>query len=266
MNNLFKAWLKRMEPLWKVLIPLAFLLIAMGNLGFFSQGDLGRSLGNAIVFTSGLFPPDPAVAPTLLEATFETLQMAFVGTLLGFGLAVPLGVLAARNVSPALVVPWLRALLGMVRAIPVLLWALVFVVIFGLGPMAGTLALAVYTLGYLGKLYYEGMEGVSLEVLEAVRGTGASRLQLARFVVLPESANLLLSQLVFMFEYNVRSSAVLGFVGAGGVGFYIFSYINAFHYQKLMMAILLTLVVVLVLDFVSLRVRDRFLAPVSAGR
>lgn len=196
----------------------------------------------------------------------ETLQMAFVGTLLGFVLAVPLALLAARSVSLPSLVPWIRGILGVVRAIPVLLWALLFVVVLGLGPVAGTVALVVYTLGYLGKLFYEGMEGVNPEVLEAVRGVGASRIQLARFVILPEAANLLLSQLIFMFEYNVRSSAVLGFVGAGGIGFYIFSYINIFQYQKLMTAILLTLAVVLILDFISLKIRDRFLARLTTAR
>lgn len=258
--------LHQLQGLGKIALPLAILIWAMANLGFFSQGDLLKGLNNAITFSSGLFPPDPAVAPNLLEAMLETMQMALVGTLLGFALAVPWAIVAARNVSIPLMVPWFRALLGVVRAIPVLLWALIFVVIFGLGPIAGTMALAVYTLGYLGKLYYEAMEGVNPEVIEAVRGTGASRLQLARFVILPESANSLLSQLLFMLEYNVRSSAVLGFVGAGGIGFYIFSYINAFHYQKLMTAILLTLAVVMVLDFLSLKVRDRFLAPLAAAR
>ncbi len=253
-------------PYWRPILVAVLLALAMANLGFFSQGGIIRGLRNGATFASGLFPPDPSVTPTLLGAMFETVQMAFVGTTLGFVLAVPLSLLSARNVSPRWLVPWIRSLLGLVRAIPVLLWALMFVVTFGLGPMAGTLALAVYTLGYLGKLYYENLEGVNPEVLEAVRGTGASKVQLARFAVVPEAANALLSQLLFMYEYNVRSSAVLGFVGAGGIGFYMFSYINSFNYQKLMTAVLLTLAVMVLLDLFSARVRDRFLASGASTR
>ncbi|MBI4302127.1 MAG: phosphonate ABC transporter, permease protein PhnE [Chloroflexi bacterium] len=242
----------------------ALLLLFMANLGFLDLSNLVKGLRNSTTFFSELLPPDPSVTPTLSEAMLETIQMAFVGTFLGFVLALPLGILGARNIAPLGVMLGARAFLGLVRSIPVLLWALIFVVIFGLGPVAGTMALALYTLSYLGKLYYEAVEGVNPEVLEAVKGTGCSRLQLVRFAVLPEAANSILSQLLFMLEYNVRSSSVLGFVGAGGIGFYMFSYINIFHYQKLMTAILLTLMVVMLLDFLSTKIRDRFLAPATA--
>ncbi|HLB72030.1 MAG TPA: ABC transporter permease subunit, partial [Candidatus Methanoperedens sp.] len=119
--------------------------------------------------------------------------------------------------------------------------------------------LAIYSVGYLSKLYYEAFEAVYQEVIEAVRATGISRLKEIRFVVLPESMNHILSQLFFMFEYNVRSSAILGFVGAGGIGFYMISYIQLFQYQRLTTAVLLTLAVVLVIDLASARIRDRFL-------
>ena len=231
------------------------------NLGFFALGELSRGMGNSVTFLKDLWPPDPAVAPALTEAMLETIQMAYLGTFLGFLAALPMGVLGARNVSPRWGVASARLVLALVRSIPVLLWALIFVVIFGLGPLAGTLGIAVYTLSYLGKLYYEGVEAVDPEVIEAVKATGCSRPQLVRYAVLPEAANTILSQLMFMLEYNVRASSVVGFVGAGGIGFYMFSYINTFDYQKLTTAILLTLAVVLALDFLSARLRDRYLAP-----
>jgi len=148
--------------------------------------------------------------------------------------------------------------------VPSLLWALIFVVAVGLGPLPGTMALAVYTVGYLGKLYYEAFEGVDREVLEAVRATGASRWQRIRWAVLPESMNALLSQALFMLEYNVRASAILGFVGAGGIGFYMVGYLQVLQFRRVTAAILLTLALVLALDGLSAVVRRLFLHE-SAG-
>ena len=238
---------------------LIVLLSSMQNLGFFSQTSLTKSATNLAIFAGDLFPPNFAVIQDVWPALVETVQIAFVGTIFGFLLALPLGILGSRNLYGRFVTSTVRLFLSVVRAIPALLWALIFVVAVGLGPVAGTLGLAVYTLGYLGKLYYEAVEAVDPEVLEAVQATGCSKLQLVRFAVLPEAANHILSQLFFMFEYNVRSSSILGFVGAGGVGFYMLNYIQTLRYQSLMSVIILTLAVVLAIDFASGRIRSRFL-------
>lgn len=229
------------------------------SIGFFDFEKIAMGSKNLIIFAHDLFPPDPGVTGTLLYSIFETIQMALLGTVLGFIAALPLGLLGARNISGRSLSIASRLILGAIRTIPALLWAIIFVVAFGLGPLPGTLGLAIYSVGYLGKLYYEAFEAVDQEVIEAVRATGISRLKEIRFVVLPESMNHILSQLFFMFEYNVRSSAILGFVGAGGIGFYMISYIQLFQYQRLTTAVVLTLIVVLFIDFASARIRDRFL-------
>jgi phosphonate transport system permease protein len=154
-------------------------------------------------------------------------------------------------------------MLPCIPTIPALLWAVICVVAFGVGPAAGALAIAVYTLGYLGKLLYEVFDGVDGEVLDAVGSVGCNRLQLARYALLPEVANAMLSQLLFVFEYNVRASSIMGFVGAGGIGFYILGYLQLLQYQNLLTALLLTLVVVLALDYLSGRVRQAVLPPVA---
>jgi phosphonate transport system permease protein len=233
------------------------------SIGFFDLIRLATGVKNLITFAQELFPPDFSVIELLLYSIFETIQMALLGTVIGFFAALPLGLLGARNISGKSLSASLRLILGGIRTIPALLWAIIFVVAFGLGPLPGTLGLAIYSVGYMSKLYYEAFEAVDQEVIEAVRATGISRLNEIRFVVLPESMNHILSQLFFMFEYNVRSSAILGFVGAGGIGFYMISYIQLFQYQRLTTAILLTLAVVLVIDFGSARIRDRFLTPQS---
>lgn len=204
-------------------------------------------------------PPDTGVLSTITGALGETIEMALAGTLLGFFLALPLSLLGTSALSPAGVILPVRLLVAVVRTIPSLVWAILFVIVIGLGPLSGTLGIAVYTLGYLAKLYSEFFDATDPEILEAVRGTGASRLQLARFVVWPEAANAVISQLLFMVEYNIRASSILGFVGAGGIGFYIQAYVQTLQYDRLLMVLILLLLVVLALDVISAGVRRRYL-------
>jgi len=241
------------------LIFLSIIIYLFKSMGFFDIDRLFMGSKNLLIFSRDLFPPDLSVTWTLIGAIFETIQMAFIGTIIGFMGALPLGLLGARNIAGGLISAVTRFFMGVIRTIPALLWAIIFVVAFGLGPLAGTLGLAIYSVGYLSKLFYEAFEGVDKEIIEAVRATGISRIKEVRFVVLPETMNNILSQLFFMFEYNVRSSAILGFVGAGGIGYYMIGYIQLFQYQRLMTAILLTLVVVLAIDLINSRVRSRFL-------
>lgn len=238
---------------------LMVLALALGQLGLFDAQRLLKGASNFIVFAQGTFPPDADILPLAASALVETVAMAFAGTLLGFVLALPLGLLGARTLAPAPVVYAVRFIVGVIRTIPSLLWAVIFVIVIGLGALAGTLALSVYTLGYLAKLYAEFFEGVDPEILEAVRGTGARQWHLARFVVWPESANHVLSQLLFMFEYNIRASAILGFVGAGGIGLYLNVYINTLAYPRVSTILLVILGLVLVMDVVSSQVRKRYL-------
>lgn len=244
---------------------LAALLLSLGNVGLLDAGRLARGAANLAVFAGGLFPPDTSVLPTVALAMVETVQIAFVGTAIGFVLAVPLALAASQALFGAFVTGAVKLLLALVRTVPSLFWGIVFVVAVGLGPAAGTLGIALYSLGYLGKLFYETFEGVDPEVLEAVRGVGCSRLQLARFALLPEAANNVLAQLLFMFEYNVRASSIMGFVGAGGIGFYLLGYIQMLRYDDLTTALLVTLLVVVLIDRLSALVRRRFLAPVALG-
>lgn len=238
---------------------LALLIVGLAQLGLFDAEKLIRGAGNLVIFFQGTLPPDQDILPVALMALTETVVMAFTGSLLGFFFALPLGLLGARTLAPAPVVYAVRLLLGGIRTVPSLLWAVMFVIVVGLGPLAGTLALAVYTLGYLAKLYAEYFEGVDPEVVEAVRGVGARPWHLARFVVWPESANAVLSQLLFVFEYNIRASTILGFVGAGGIGFYLNVYINTLAYPRVSTILLVILGLVLAMDAISERVRKRYL-------
>lgn len=218
-------------------------------------------LGNLLTLMAEALPPDPSLVSLALQAVLETLQIAFLGTLFGAVLALPLGLLGARNLFGAFVTVPVRMLLAAIRTLPALLWAVVFVVAVGLGPLAGVLASGLYTVGYLGKLHYEAFEGLDPAPLQAITAAGATRLQAIRHVVLPESGNQVLSQLLFMFEYNVRASAIFGFVGAGGIGFYISGYLTVFRYQSVLTLLIAVFVTVLAIDFASVRLRDRYLVP-----
>jgi phosphonate transport system permease protein len=169
-------------------------------------------------------------------------------------------VAAGNQLANALVGSWLEDLIaGAVRSLPSLLWAVLFVILLGIGPVAGVFAMTMYTMGHLAKLQYESLEGLPPEPFEAVRATGASRFQVARFVALPEASNLLLSQMLYMFEYNVRASSIVGLVGAGGIGLYIQRYLAAFQYDGVIMLVIVVFFTVLGLDAVSLRIRGRYL-------
>lgn len=222
----------------------------------------GRGLRNVVLFVADMVPPayEGGLVPTLLASLWQTVQMAWAGTLLGAILALPLAIVAAANLAPWWIAYPVRTLLAAIRTIPSLLWALFMVVIVGLGPLAGILALAAYTTGYLGKLFYEALEAVDAETLDAARATGAGGLQVARHAALPEAGNALLSQSLFAFEYNVRASSILGLVGAGGIGFYLLRSIELFRYRELATALILLFGLVVMVDAASRLVRKKFLA------
>ena len=245
----------------------ASVLWVLGKAEVFEDDRLSRGWANAGVFVAQMLPPvtDAELIRTLVASLGVTVRMAWAGTVIGALLALPLAVLAAQPLSHPLVARPVRALLAGVRTIPSILWALFFVVIVGIGEAAGIFALALYTCGFLGKLFYEAMEAIDADVLDAARATGASRVKVARMVALPESGNALLSHGLFAFEYNVRASSILGLVGAGGIGLYLSDFVNLFQYRRLATALVLLFLTVLLVDGASRALRRRFLSDRGAG-
>lgn len=247
---------------WIALLVVAAGLVSWGRMGLLNPAEMGRALGRLGAFAAALFPPQLGALPTLTGAMLETIEIAFAGTLLGFCLSLPLAFLGTRGLFAPGVTALARFLIGGVRTVPSILWGVVFVVAFGLGPSAGAAGVALYTVGYLGKLYYEAFEAVDAEVLEAVKSASRNRLQLFVYAILPESANAVLSQLLFMFDYNIRASTIMGFVGAGGIGYYMLGYVQLLQYRPLLTSILLTFAVVMLVDALSLKVRSLMLPRV----
>jgi phosphonate transport system permease protein len=179
----------------------------------------------------------------------ETVLISYVGTFYGALLAFALNFLAAENTSPA---PWLRfaikRLLEFCRTVPDIVFALIFVIAFGLGPMAGVLAIAIHSVGALGKLFAEIVENIDMKPVEGVRSTGASWMSCMRFAVVPQVAAGFASYTLLRFEINVRGASVMGFVGAGGIGQELVVAIRKFYYSDVSAILLMIIVAVFVID------------------
>jgi phosphonate transport system permease protein len=192
-----------------------------------------------------------------LKMLGETLLISYVGTLIGAILAFCLN-FAAENTSPA---PWLRfvvrRLLEFARTVPGIVFALIFVMAFGLGPMAGVLAIAIHSTGALGKLFAEIVENADMKPVEGVRSTGASWLSCMRFAVLPQVSAGYVSYALLRFEINVRESSVMGFVGAGGIGQELVVAIRKFYYSDVSAILLMIVVTIFIIDITTGWLRAR---------
>jgi len=220
---------------------------------------LGRTPGNIADFLGRTWPPDFKDWRRLLASLLETLHMALVGTVVGAVISLPLSALATRRLAPAYVTFTTRLLLNGVRTVPSIVWGLFFVAAVGLGPLPGVLALACYSAGYLTKFYYDAFESADPGAADALRGMGARGLQVFQHAIWPSAKPLILSQTIFVFEYNVRAAAILGYVGAGGIGFYLKYYFDAFQYPRALACLIVILAVVIALDAGSSWLRKRLI-------
>jgi len=242
----------------------ALLVIASYNVDA-NPIDFVEGLPNLAIILEEIVEVEPKYIPTALWAMFETIQMAFIGTVIGIIIALPLSMLAARNLNSKFVYAPIRALLAAIRTFPSILWALLFVIMVGSGAFAGVLAIIMYTIGFIAKLQYEAIETIDADPMDAVGSIGVSKVQLITYVVIPESASHLLSQMLYMFDYNIRQTSILGLVGAGGIGFYIINYIKFFEYGKAAIFMLVVLITVLVIDWVSVKIRDKYIIKSQHG-
>ncbi len=203
--------------------------------------------------------PDNEFLHQVLDGLLETLQMAFLATILGSLLALPLALIAARNLAPWPLVAVARVLSAALRVLPSLVWAIVAVLVLGFGPLAGVAAMTLYTVGFLAKLQYEALEGVPRDALDAARAMGATRFQQAWHVAIPEAGNAMRSQILFMLDYNIRASSIIGYVGAGGLGELLYIHFRFYNYDHVLTILLVMFATVAALDLVSLWVRRRFI-------
>ncbi|MBK6960916.1 MAG: phosphonate ABC transporter, permease protein PhnE [Gammaproteobacteria bacterium] len=219
------------------------------------------SLGRMVTFAGQMFvTPDWEYVPQLLAKMLETIEMTVLGTAVAIVVSLPLGILAAGNATPHPVVYRVtRDLLSLMRALPELVWALVFVSAVGLGPLPGVMALAFVTVGFMGKFFAESIEVVDHKAVEGVRAHGAGWLQVRLFAMLPQALPDFVGTVMYILDHNLRAAAILGLVGAGGIGYDLVMSMRLFQYDRLLLIALSIYLVVTVLDRASDRLRSRII-------
>lgn len=222
------------------------------------------SFGRMLAFAGQMFvTPDWEYVPQLLAKMLETIEMTVLSTAIAIVVSLPLGILAASNATPHPVVYRLtRDLLSLMRALPELVWALVFVSAVGLGPLPGVMALAFVTVGFMGKFFAESIEVVDHKAVEGVQAHGAGWLQVRLFAMLPQALPDFVGTVMYILDHNLRAAAILGLVGAGGIGYDLVMSMRLFQYDRLLLIALAIYVVVTVLD----RASDRLRSPIIHGR
>lgn len=221
-------------------------------------GSLVSGRSGAARLLSGFFPPDLSgdFLLSVLAAAVETLQISIAGLLLGLLLGFPLAVLIAGNVqAPRWLASGCRLLATGLRGVPEILWALIFVATVGLGPPAGVYAISLHAAGLMAKLCSEQLEAVDPAPVEALRLTGAGRAATTLLAIVPQARNGLASLVLYQWECNIRTSSVVGFVGAGGIGQALDISLRLFRYRELATLLIAVLILVVAVDQISRRIR-----------
>jgi len=263
--------LKRRQ-LWLGLLLLAVLVVLSGQIAEISISKLYQHIGGFASYIDRIFHLEngrPVISDPAewfwgwkkwLALMGETLLMAYVGTLLGASAAFVLCFLASQNLTQSKgVVFFTRRLMEFFRTVPELVFALIFVVAFSLGPLPGILALAIHTAGALGKLFAEVVENIDMKPVDGVVAAGGNWFHKIRFAVLPQVASNFASYALLRFEINVRGASVLGFVGAGGIGQTLLEVIRKFYYADVSALLVMIIATVMIIDAVTERIRHKLI-------
>lgn len=264
--------LKENEPVWKNIDPrertINFLIWTVIIIFFFwSASFLNFRLDRLIKagfplrdFFSRLLPPDLTyLSINIIEPLWETFQMSFLGTILGIILAIPVAYLGAKNITPLPPISYLlgRFITVFTRSVHVMIWALVLVVLLGFGPLAGVLALGIYSVGFLAKMWAEEIENIDQGQVEAIRATGATRLQVLFYGIVPQIIPSFVGLCIYRWDINLRASAVMGMVGAGGLGYELMKTINLLRYRESAALLLLIIILVVFSEILSAYIRKK---------
>lgn len=243
-----------------ILVGLGLIIVTLlsAQTSEFSPSVIVQGVPAVADFVGRMFPPDLSELPLAIQLMWETLGIAITGTVFGVAIAIPLGLLAARTVYPN---PWVRqttrVVINIVRAIPELMWALLFVSAVGLGPLAGTLAVIVGTGAGVARLFADIFEAADMRAWQAAAATGARRPQRIMWVLLPQQLPTMTSYTLLILDSNVRAASLLGLVGAGGIGMELNNQLRLFNYGAVLTIVLVVLVVVIALDQVSSYLRKK---------
>jgi phosphonate transport system permease protein len=240
------------------MIAAAFAVFVFGLVDLdFSPAKLFAGLSQLGWITLMMIPPDPGSSlPAYLSALGETLSIALLGTTIAAITALPVSLLAARNIIPS---GWLRfpvrRFFDSIRGVDTLIWALVWINVVGLGPFAGVLAIALSDFGAFGKLFSEAIEAADKKQVEGIRASGGNALHEIRFGLMPQVLPVIAGQVLYFIESNTRSATIIGIVGAGGIGLQLAEQIRVLEWQKVSFLILMILVAVAAIDWISGKLR-----------
>lgn len=222
-----------------------------------TNGGFANSLSNMGEVIKKFFPPNWSILPAIWEPMATTIQMAVIATTVAALLTIPLALLSAHNITTIKPLYYItRISLNILRTIPDLVLAVIFVGLFGVGVFPGILALIIFSLGILAKLFGETVEAVDMDPLEAMRASGANIFQVIYYGLVPQVLPQFTSFVLYVFEINIRASVVLGLVGAGGIGLTLDRELNFYNYPNAMMVIILIFVVVIIIEFISTKIRE----------
>ena len=205
-----------------------------------------------------IFQPDWSFFPKVVKPLFDTIKMSILGTVIGCVLALPVAILASSNINKnTVVVGVLRFILGLIRTLPTLILAQVCALIFSLGTFAGTVAISIFTFGIVAKMLFESIETIDMGPFEAMEALGANKFQAFWSACVPQILPVYLSHALYCFEMNIRASAILGYVGAGGLGITINERVGWRDYNGLGMVLLTLFVAVVAIEFFSEHLRKK---------
>lgn len=249
-------WLSK-RPVWSAAAGLLVLLMPLFNI--WNPDWFLLDVWNIV---HRLAPPelDPEAVQRAMPKVMESIFIAWVGTMIGAVFSFPLAFLAAKNMTPSWVNTSIRQVLNAIRAVPELLLAMILIPITGLGAWTGTLALGIHSIGTLGKLSSEVVEGIDPGPVEAVAAVGGGQIARIRFAVIPQVMPNIVAYWLYRFEINIRASAVLGVVGAGGIGAELVAQLNFRDFARAGTVLFLTIAAVLVVDTISGRLRRRIIS------
>ena len=239
-----------------ILAVCAIFVFGVVDLGF-SPAKLVSGLSQLGWIAVMMIPPDPGSSlPAYLAALGETLSIALLGTTLAAVAALPVSLLAARNIVPSNLLRFpVRRFLDSIRGVDTLIWALVWINVVGLGPFAGVLAIALSDFGAFGKLFSEAIEAADRKQVEGIRASGGNALHEIRFGLMPQVLPVIAGQVLYFIESNTRSATIIGIVGAGGIGLQLAEQIRVLEWQKVSFLILMILVAVAAIDWISGKLR-----------
>jgi phosphonate transport system permease protein len=236
---------------------LAYALLAAGSIEV-NWTRAAEGLERGLRFLSGFFPPDfTSKRGDIVEGLLESLTMTVVSTVLGVALSIPVAVGAARNLAPLPVYLFCRGIIALSRTFQEIIIAIVFVAMVGFGPLAGMLTLTFATIGFMAKLIAEDIEDIAEEQAEAVRATGASWFQLLAWGILPQVRPRLIGLSAYRLDINFRESAVLGLVGAGGIGDTLNTAFDRYEFDTAAAVLLVIIAIVLAAEYASSWIRRK---------